>query len=74
MRTELLRRSVVKAATYRLLIMALDFLTIYILTGAAGVSLGFVIASNVYTTLAYIGHERLWAHVQWGTRRFVEKA
>ncbi|MCE9630310.1 MAG: DUF2061 domain-containing protein [Planctomycetia bacterium] len=48
--------------------MALDFATIYFLTGAPGVSLGFVIASNVYTTLAYIGHERLWAHVQWGMR------
>lgn len=57
----------VKAATYRLLIMSLDFLTIYILTGAAGISLGFVIVSNVYTTLAYIVHERIWAHVPWGT-------
>lgn len=67
-RAELLRRSLVKATTYRLLIMALDFATIYFLTGALGVSLGFVIASNIYTTLAYVGHERLWAHVQWGIR------
>ena len=68
MQAELMRRSVVKAATYRLFIMVLDFATIYFLTGEPGVSLGFVFASNVYTTLAYVVHERVWTHVKWGMR------
>lgn len=65
-RTILARRSVVKAITYRVLIMCLDFGTIYLFTGALRVALGFMIASNVYTTIAYFAHERLWSRVKWG--------
>lgn len=65
-RTVLVRRSVVKAVTYRALIMCLDFGTIYLFTGALRVALGFMIASNVYTTVAYLAHERAWSRVKWG--------
>lgn len=65
-RIVLLRRSIVKATTYRVLIMCLDFSTIYILTGTPRVAIGFMIVSNIYTTVAYFGHERLWARVTWG--------
>lgn len=60
------RRSILKAVTYRVFIMILDFLTIYILTGTARVAVGFMIVSNIYTTIAYVLHERLWAHLNWG--------
>ncbi|MBV1705163.1 MAG: DUF2061 domain-containing protein [Hyphomicrobiales bacterium] len=60
------RRSLAKAATYRVLIMAMDFATIYLFTGAVRVALGFMVASNVYTTIGYLVHERVWAHVAWG--------
>jgi uncharacterized membrane protein len=60
------RRSFVKAITYRILIMILDFMTIYLLTGAVHVAVGFMIISNVYTSLAYLVHERVCARVQWG--------
>lgn len=65
-RTVLMRRSLVKAVTYRLLIMSLDFVTIYLFTGAARIALGFMVASNVYTSIAYVAHERLWSRVKWG--------
>jgi uncharacterized membrane protein len=60
------RRSLVKALTYRILIMILDFVTIYLMTGAVRVAIGFMIASNIYTTLAYFAHERIWARIKWG--------
>ena len=60
------RRSIAKAITYRIVIMTLDFSTIYLFTGAMRVALGFMIASNVYTTLGYILHERVWARITWG--------
>ncbi len=60
------RRSVVKAITYRILIMSLDFITIYLFTGAVRVALGFMIASNIYTTVGYLLHERIWARIAWG--------
>lgn len=65
-RIVLARRSVLKAVTYRVLIMCLDFGTIYLFTGEVRVALGFMIASNVYTTVAYFAHERLWSRIKWG--------
>jgi uncharacterized membrane protein len=65
-RTVLVRRSIVKAVTYRILIMCMDFATIYLFTGALRVAIGFMIVSNIYTTIAYFVHERLWARLKWG--------
>lgn len=48
-----LRRSVVKAITYRVLSMCLDLITIYLFTGALHIALGFMIVSNLYTTMGY---------------------
>jgi uncharacterized membrane protein len=60
------RRSVTKALTYRTLIMSLDFIAIYLFTGALRIAFGFMIASNVYTTICYVLHERIWARISWG--------
>ena len=65
-RTILLRRSAAKALTYRVLIMCLDFATIYWFTRRLQIALGFMIASNLYTTVAYLLHERAWSRVRWG--------
>jgi uncharacterized membrane protein len=46
--------------------MCLDFGTIYLFTGAIRIALGFMLASNVYTTVAYFAHERLWSRIKWG--------
>jgi uncharacterized membrane protein len=46
--------------------MCLDFGTIYLFTGTVRVALGFMVVSNVYTTVAYVAHERLWSNVKWG--------
>jgi len=65
-RTVSRRRSVAKALTYRVVIMSLDFVTIYLFTGTVRVAFGFMIASNVYTTIGYLVHERIWARISWG--------
>lgn len=57
----------VKAVTYRLFIMTLDFTAIKIFTGSTNVAGGFVILSNIYTTVAYFIHERVWLRIKWGT-------
>jgi uncharacterized membrane protein len=64
--TETFRRSILKTISYRLVILILDFTTIYIFTGKIKVALGFMIVSNVYTTLAYFFHERIWDKIKWG--------
>ena len=60
------KRSVVKALTYRVAILCLDFLAISLMTGKTKVALGFMVVSNVYTTVGYVIHERLWARIAWG--------
>lgn len=64
---ETLSRSVVKTISYRVLIVILDFVSIYLLTGQPKVAVGFMIVSNIYTTLAYFFHERIWDRIKWGT-------
>jgi adenylylsulfate kinase len=70
---ETLARSIVKALSYRGLVVALDFGTIYLFTGKFSVALGFTLASNVYTTAAYLVHERVWDRVKWGRRIFARE-
>ncbi len=60
------KRSLVKALSYRLVIICLDFLTVYLFTGAVRIAVGFMVVSNLYTTIMYVLHERLWARIQWG--------
>jgi adenylylsulfate kinase len=60
------KRSLVKALTYRAFIVCLDFLAVYLFTHKVDVALGFMLASNVYTTVAYFLHERLWERIRWG--------
>jgi uncharacterized membrane protein len=60
------KRSIVKAVTYRSIIICLDFLVIYLLTGKASMAVGFMIISNIYTTIGYFLHERMWARIKWG--------
>ncbi len=60
------KRSVVKAITYRGIIVCLDFLVIYLLTGKVMTAAAFMIISNIYTTVAYFLHERVWARIKWG--------
>jgi len=64
---ESIRRSVVKTVSYRLIILILDFTSIYLFTGKVKVAVGFMIVSNVYTTLVYYFHERVWNKIKWGT-------
>ena len=66
-RTPSRKRSIVKALTYRVVIVCLDFLVVYVLTHKVEVALGFMIVSNLYTTAIYFLHERLWARIRWGT-------
>ncbi len=60
------KRSLVKAFTYRIVIIILDFSVIYLLTHRVDVAVGFMIVSNIYTTAAYFLHERIWNRIRWG--------
>ncbi len=61
-------RSIVKSITYRTIIVCLDFLVVYLLTGKVITAAAFMIISNIYTTFVYFLHERVWAGITWGMK------
>jgi uncharacterized membrane protein len=63
---ETLSRSIVKTVSYRVVILVLDFTSIYLFTGQVKIAVGFMIVSNVYTTIGYFFHERIWDKIKWG--------
>jgi len=67
-RTVTTNRSITKAISYRVLIVTLDFAAIYVMTGQIRIALGFMVVSNIYTTIAYVLHERIWARIAWGVQ------
>ena len=63
---ETLKRSIIKTISYRFVIIILDFTSIYLFTGQVKVALGFMLVSNIYTSVAYFFHERIWGKIKWG--------
>lgn len=61
-----IKRSLLKSLCYRLIIFALDFIIIYLWTRKTDVALGFGLISNLYTTVIYFFHERLWNRISYG--------
>lgn len=59
------QRPIVKAITYRMIAMCMDFAAIGPFTGKVRDAIGFMIASNVYTTVAHVIHEWAWGWVTW---------
>jgi len=62
-------RSLTKAITYRILILILDFTVVYLLTGRVEVAFGFMLLSNIYTSIGYYLHERIWNRINWGKKK-----
>lgn len=63
-------RSIVKALTYRGIILVSDATLIYLITGNFKLTIGFVGISNVASTFLYFVHERIWNEVHWGKKEF----
>jgi adenylylsulfate kinase len=63
---EYLTRSVAKAVSYRVIVVVADFVAVFFFTARVDIALGFVVVSNIYTTVLYFLHERFWDGVAWG--------
>ncbi len=48
-----------KTISYRVAILILEFGSIYLFTGQIKVALGFMIVSNIYTTVGFFSRENL---------------
>jgi uncharacterized membrane protein len=63
---ESFKRTIGKTVSYRIVILILDFTCIYLFTGQVKMAVGFMIVSNIYTTVGYFIHERIWDKIKWG--------
>jgi uncharacterized membrane protein len=66
---ESLKRSVVKALTFRSVILISDAIIVYAITKRFDFTLGVMVFSNIASTLLYFAHERAWAGVAWGNEK-----
>jgi len=69
-----IKRSLVKAITFRMLIIIADTVVIYAITKRVDITTSVVIISNISSTLLYFLHERAWNNIHWGKlsdKRFI---
>lgn len=60
------RRSIVKAASYRLFAMTLVFIVAFAYTGSAGPAAKIGVTAAVAKTVLYYFWERVWSRISWG--------
>lgn len=60
------RRSLAKAASYRLFATSLVFVIAFLYTGALGSSAKIGVSAAVAKTTLYYLWERVWNNIQWG--------
>ena len=59
-------RSIVKAITYRCLIVLSDSIVVYIITKRLDITVGFIGVTSLINTALYFLHERAWNGIHWG--------
>lgn len=57
------KRSLIKAITFRLIIIIADIFVVYIITHRVDVTLGVIFFSNITSTILYFLHERIWNNI-----------
>jgi len=60
------KRSLVKAITFRSVILCSDAVVVFLITHRWDQTIGLVIATNVASSTLYFIHERVWNRIQWG--------
>jgi uncharacterized membrane protein len=62
-------RSVVKAITFRIIIIISDTIVMYLIVRRIDLALSVMAASNIVSMLLYYIHERTWNRIHWGKRK-----
>jgi uncharacterized membrane protein len=63
---ENVKRSIVKALTFRFLIICSDSTIIFAITRRFDETVGVIFFSNLASTIIYFIHERIWNKIHWG--------
>lgn len=60
------KRSLVKAITFRCIILVSDGIIIFAITHRYDITLSVILFSNFSSTILYFLHERVWNKIHWG--------
>lgn len=63
---EKVSRSFAKSITFRVLVLISDSFIIYFITHRFDTTLEVIIFSNIFSTVLYFFHERVWTKIHWG--------
>jgi uncharacterized membrane protein len=66
---ENVKRSIVKAITFRTIILCSDGIIVYAITKRFDIALDVIFFSNLASTVIYFLHERLWNNIHWGKEK-----
>lgn len=66
-------RSLIKAITFRVIVVCFDLAVIFLFTKAWDKTLYLAIVSNLIRLFLYYGHERLWNRVHVGKQINIDK-
>lgn len=67
---ELRRRSLAKALSWRVLATLVTAVLVIAMTGQWQLGAKIGVADTILKFLLYFGHERLWAHITFGRKRY----
>ena len=59
-------RSLIKAVTYRFIILISDGFIVFMITHRYDTTVWVIIFSNIASTIFYFLHERFWNNIHWG--------
>lgn len=60
------KRSIIKAITYRFIILISDGIIIFAITHRYDTTAWVIVLSNLSSTILYFFHERFWNDIHWG--------
>ena len=61
-----IRRSLAKTMSWRVIATGITMIGFYIITGDILLSISSGLGMNIFKTIAYYAHERVWERVKWG--------
>ncbi len=62
------QRSFTKSMTFRFLVVVSDAVITFAITHRYDITIGFVVFTNLASSILYYVHERIWAHISWGRK------
>ncbi len=63
---EHITRSLAKAVSFRIVVLTSDLLITNAITGNTSATIEIIIITNLFSTLLYFLHERIWNNSSWG--------